>query len=114
MAYQNQGIEEFGLTLLPAMNHSNGDVTIMQIFLNAVFYAHPVDDPLFSAHKPSNVSVAPDIGQFYAPDNPGGAIGCLEQVLYHQSDESSCIKSNICSSTSSALLNKVKMILALS
>jgi hypothetical protein len=65
---------------IPELERDDGDVTTMLIFKDS-YYSKPVDDPLFSAHKPSGVS---DLGDpewlNYESDEPVSALGCFSQV----------------------------------
>ena len=62
------------------MNHSSSDdAGAIAVYMGQVAYDTPVDDPLFSAHKSSNVNIE-EGGYVYYPDEPGRVVGCKVQV----------------------------------
>jgi len=58
------------------MNHSSSDdAGAIGIFMGQVAYSTPIDDPLFSAHKPSADNM--EKGRYiYYPDDPDRVVGC--------------------------------------
>lgn len=66
------------------MNHSNADVMLVAVYTNQVLYRAPVNDPLFSAHQ-TNIDVTSGEEEriTYYADNPGGVVGCMQQVRSH-------------------------------
>jgi len=65
-------------TAIPALNHSDGGLSLIFIQATSILYLTPVDDPVFGAHQlalESNVTT-------YRADRPAGVLGCLEQVLF--------------------------------
>ena len=65
------------------MKADDADLTLILIALNAVKYANPVEDPVFSAHKPFLRTIEANMGlnqTIYFSDWANGVMGCREQV----------------------------------
>ncbi|KAI9784416.1 MAG: hypothetical protein M1816_000840 [Peltula sp. TS41687] len=67
----------------PELIRSDADHTVVFISMNSVLAAEPIDDPIFSAHRPI-VTLASNrnSGIFYGADRPAGVIGCIEQYQF--------------------------------
>jgi hypothetical protein len=65
------------------MNRTDADVAINIIWLNNVQYTNVVDDPMFSAHQPRSFVSGGVNFTNYRADNPGGLLGCTNQVRFH-------------------------------
>lgn len=72
-----------GLNLVPLSGMLNDDADKVVIFFapNMVLYQHPVDDPLFSAHKSfADVQSQDNNFTFFMSDWPASAVGMWAQV----------------------------------
>lgn len=65
---------------VPQLEISNADLTIRLTINGKILYEHPVNDPLFSAHRPINMTVQTGYRTLYKSDFPGSALACAEQV----------------------------------
>lgn len=71
----------------PDFNRSDADVNLSFLSVNSVKFTEPVDDPLFSAHRPhffpsddSNMNFyEPENKTYYTSDNLANVIGCTDQ-----------------------------------
>ncbi|KAF2132750.1 hypothetical protein P153DRAFT_382375 [Dothidotthia symphoricarpi CBS 119687] len=76
------------IDLIPELRRNDGDTILKTIGLNGLRYVFPVDDPLFSAHKPyTGILALSDTGEVrnittYSHDDPLKAIGCLQQYQF--------------------------------
>jgi hypothetical protein len=71
-----------GIDALPEMQRDDADVAVIAVWMNNVSYEDPVDDPLFTAHRPQTYIVGggyPDYTKYYS-DYHAGVIGCAQQV----------------------------------
>jgi hypothetical protein len=59
----------------------DGDIFFKPVMSNSVVYNHPVDDPLYAAHK--KITVREGLGNVtrYMADVPMKAVGCIQQVI---------------------------------
>lgn len=100
MSYDFSGIYGFlhpdktaiGVVPLPEMQRTDSDLALLAVWFNRVLYETPVEDPLFSAHKPIPYVVGgghPD-GSLYVSDNIAGVVGCAVQVWIGSSYLSCC------------------------
>ncbi|KAF2111917.1 hypothetical protein BDV96DRAFT_499062 [Lophiotrema nucula] len=67
---------------LDGMKADDADLTLVLLALNAVKYANPVEDPVFSAHKPFLRTIESSYGineTIYFSDWANGVMGCREQ-----------------------------------
>ena len=68
---------------VPALKRGHGDVSVVGIFPQALRSMTPIDDPVYAFHRQHNVYNSENLGkndtEFWA-DQPGGIIGCIEQV----------------------------------
>jgi hypothetical protein len=81
VVYSNAG-EDTMWEPVPALNRTDADVHLVFIAPNSLLYDTPVDDPLFSAHLVSNISITDQNGnmvKYYEADYYIGAIGCTDQ-----------------------------------
>ncbi|KAF2183698.1 hypothetical protein K469DRAFT_667950 [Zopfia rhizophila CBS 207.26] len=67
---------------LPGMERKDADVAVIVAITNPNRYSHPVDDPVFAAHRPWEGVVSNETFTYYAPDAPVGVIGCTEQYQF--------------------------------
>lgn len=67
---------------LPGMNKTDADLSLVVIAKNNVKYIHPVDDPVFAAHKAFNHTQVSHLGSHiaYSSDWPNAVLGCSQQV----------------------------------
>lgn len=66
---------------LSGFKTADADIVVIGVAANAVKFRHPVDDPVFSAHRNSSIRRYDDsVLEFYLPDSPLSVIACQEQV----------------------------------
>ena len=73
------------LETLPGMNRDDADVSFSFVMKYATRYSAPVNDPMFSAHKPLVIT---ELGMgeprnitMYQSDNPMTGVACAQQVI---------------------------------
>jgi hypothetical protein len=59
----------------------DGDIFFKPVMSNSVEYNHPVDDPLYAAHKKVTVREGLKNVTRYMADIPMKAVGCVQQVM---------------------------------
>jgi len=71
---------------IPELQRLDADVVVKVAVLNAVQYAKPVNDPLFSAHRNlTQGSLKSSAKFYYISDFPQGVLGCALQVCLYVS-----------------------------
>jgi hypothetical protein len=68
------------LILLPELTREDADVTLISFFPSNMTYKQPVEDPIFSAHRPIEIETTFDEQRRYQSDYDFGIMGCAEQV----------------------------------
>jgi hypothetical protein len=73
-----------GLDPLPTLARNDADVAFIAIFPSKQLFVEPVDDLIFSAHRPVLVPGVPGLENTtrYLSDHHYGIIGCTEQFQY--------------------------------
>lgn len=68
---------------LPGLVRNDSETALLAVYPNKIVYVNPVNDPVFSAHRPwKSVNGDGDAHEpLYLPDHPGRVIGCAVQVL---------------------------------
>ncbi|KAF1915506.1 hypothetical protein BDU57DRAFT_452145, partial [Ampelomyces quisqualis] len=71
-----------GIKTIPEMQRDDADVSLAAVWLNDVNYETPVDDPLFSAHRPWIYTPGGGYPNqtLYKSDHGAGVVGCAQQV----------------------------------
>ena len=64
-------------TPIDELNRTDADVSVPFLTSNSIIYNEPVDDDLFSAHQPANLTEPS-----YSPDVEVTAMGCTEQFQF--------------------------------
>ncbi|KAH7397396.1 hypothetical protein BKA66DRAFT_566504 [Pyrenochaeta sp. MPI-SDFR-AT-0127] len=92
----NEHVE--GISLIPQLNVSNAETTILWLDSSTVFNKWKVEDPWFAATTPSHPSAqgygAPAGEELYASDEPRGVVGCATSFQFcHPSapDGTNCV-----------------------
>lgn len=68
---------------IPELSSTDRDLVLVSLWKNAMGYGHPVDDPVFAAHKKLVTMSARGLNDtFYLSDSPGSILGCTQQVCY--------------------------------
>jgi hypothetical protein len=81
-SYNRPDETAIGINPIPEMRRNDTDISLAAVWLNDVVYEAPVNDPLFSAHKPWIYTPGggyPNQTQ-YKSDNRAGVVGCAQQV----------------------------------
>lgn len=82
---------------LPGLIRNDSHTVFLAILPNRVAYVKPIDDPVFSAHRPWQSVNADGIPNepLYLPDHPGRVIGCTVQVVTSLADHISDVITNL-------------------
>ncbi|KAF2729630.1 hypothetical protein EJ04DRAFT_588412 [Polyplosphaeria fusca] len=72
-----------GPRLIPELRKEDADVMLRFNMNNAVHYRHPVDDPMFAAHREFKITMTTGVNvTVYLSDFPGSVLGCALQFQY--------------------------------
>lgn len=63
---------------IPELNRTDADIVIMFLSQNGIIYAEPVDDPMFSAHRPMGFGLVTDL-TYYQADWFVNIMACVDQ-----------------------------------
>lgn len=94
---------------IPALNHSNADITLLFLSANSIEYATPVDNPIFAAHtKSTNV----DNGTVYTSDEHVTVQGCIDQHEFCLPDKTSVQGLPFCTelASSASVFNAIEVL----
>lgn len=84
------GASHGGWDPIPALNRTDGDVSILFLTPNSITYQEPVTDPFYSATTPNTVLVGDVNMTFYSPDYWVYVMACVDQHQFCNPTTNNC------------------------
>jgi hypothetical protein len=75
-----EGRDDNDFIPVPELEINNADLFFRFVGKGLVIYANPVNDPLFSAHRPVTYTLQTGNASYYQSDFPGSTLACTQQV----------------------------------
>ncbi|KAJ9660424.1 hypothetical protein H2198_002542 [Neophaeococcomyces mojaviensis] len=88
--YQPGSTSAGGWAPVKAINQTSADFNLMFLTANSIYYAEPVDDPMFSAHIGQDLSSVVAGATYYNADNYVAVMGCTDQYQICNPNNNQC------------------------